>query len=111
MINPYVQCFEEQQTGDNRKLHIEVSVGAQSESTTFYLRTRNSIRGFVCPLVRPSFCRSVRWSIMIESKSGKARISAPAHLPQRVAVYPALFDQVLEAAKTKEPKIFISIHM
>ena len=46
---------------------------------------------------------------MIESKSGKARISAPAHLPQRVAVYPALFDQVLEAAKTKEPKIFISM--
>ena len=38
----------------------------------FYLRTRNSLRGFVR--------WSVRWSVVIESISGKTRISAPAHL-------------------------------
>ena len=52
----------------------------------FLLRTRNSIRGFVRPSVDPS----VRWSVMIESKSGKTRTSALAHPPQLMAVYPAL---------------------
>ena len=34
------------------------------------MRTRNSIRGFVRPLVRPS----VRWSVVIELKSGKISV-------------------------------------
>ena len=33
----------------------------------------------LCPSVRPSLRPSVRWSVMIESKSGKKRVSAPAH--------------------------------
>ena len=53
----------------------------------FWLRTRNSIRGFVRPSVRRSVVPLVREH---ESKSVKTRISAPAH-PQLVDVYPALF--------------------
>ena len=42
----------------------------------------------LCPSVGPSVRRSVRWSVMIESKSGKTRLPAR---PQLMAVYLALY--------------------
>ena len=66
---------------------IYPSVGPTNLSH-FQLRTRNSISGFVRPSVGRSVGRLVGWLVgwlvgcsveVIESKSGKTRISAPAH--------------------------------
>ena len=46
----------------------------------FQLRTLNSIRGIVRLSVLLPVGPSIHWSVMIKSKSGKMRISAPAHL-------------------------------
>ena len=43
------------------------------------MRPRISINGSVRPSVRPSVGWLVGWSVTLESKSGKTRISAPAH--------------------------------
>ena len=52
----------------------------------FFLRTRNSIRGFVRPSVRWPIRPSVRWSIMLELKTRKTRIYDAAVVIECVCV-------------------------